>query len=1078
MIKNPSQSISYLKYLKKILPAIGLTLILLFQGSFPLLAITGSLVNNTDELQQKTVTGRIIDANKIALAGVNVVEKGTTNGVATGSDGKYSINVSSNQAVLVFSFVGFSQQELPVGNLTAIDVTLTETTTGLDEIVVIGYGTVKKRDITGAVASVRSQELMANAPTTIQKALQGKTAGVLVTTGNTVNSTPTIRIRGDRSISATNDPLFVIDGIPVTGGMETINPNDVESVEILKDASATAIYGSRGANGVIIVTTKKGEAGKISVEYEGYVSISKIDRFRYVRNAAEYSDFVRDANRDYTYDGNGGYQLATNSLYGSVDPAYNFDLQMPYFTQDPSGYVLQSMKYGWVDGVWDPSQVRDFNWQMAGFRNQALSQNHTISIRGGSENTKVYVSGSYMDLTGVQVQSYRKRYTLRMNLDQTLGKLITMGGNINFSYVNSYNGIGIGSSWTPLGNPYYSPGGSGNNGVGGDVTKLGDPALGIIPNPTGELLQTNPFFDFEGRKGIDKSNRLNANLYLDVTIYKGLTYRANFGTDLNIGQSQSFASKYSTTTALGEPRAAQNLTFQRGYTFENILAYNKTIQSHSLGVTFVQSTQKYVSEPVSSSGMGLPIENQIWYSLGTASTQTASSSFSQWTMMSWMGRINYGFKGKYLFTGSIRYDGSSRLAEGQKWVAFPSAAIAWRISDENFLKDIAVISNLKLRAGYGVTGNSAINPYQTVGTIASSRYTWGKTTGILGYAPNSLSNSALSWERTAQYNVGLDFGILKDRISGTIDMYLQNTYDLLMTRSLPRVSGFGSIMQNIGETENSGLEISLKSINFQTTKFRWTTDLQVAANRQKIKKLASGLNQDLGNFWFVGYPIDTYYDYVAAPYVWGYSKEDMDELAKFNANGSNFKPGDLRMVDLNGDYKITAADDRQIRGSKIPKWTASLANTIEYGPFDFYIFMFGMVGQTVYWDPGIGYAARYNTVKVDYWTPTNTKTKWLQPHQGMEIPSNITAMYYWKGDFLKISDISVGYTLPNELTRKVGIQRTRFYAKVQNPFMFTDFEGNDPEGAVGQTRSGNTLSTYGSDNPTLRTYMFGINLTF
>jgi TonB-linked SusC/RagA family outer membrane protein len=1074
MVKKPSESILNLRYFKKIMLIFGFSSFLLIQGTGSLLAGSGFDVSFSDNFQQLKVSGRVVDANNNPMPGVNVVEKGTSNGVMTGADGVYIITVTSGNATLTFSFIGYDSKEVNVGNQTMLNMKLTENITGLEEVVVVGYGVVKKKDLTGSVSSVRAKDLMANSPTTIQIALQGKTAGVLIAGGNTVNSSPTIRIRGNRSISATNDPLFVIDGIPVTGGMETVNPNDVESVEILKDASATAIYGSRGANGVILISTKKGQAGKVTVEYEGYASVGQLNRFRRVRDAAEYADFVRDANRSYTYDGVGGYQLSTTSLYGSVSPALNYDLQMPYFTQDPSGYVLESLKQGWVNGVWTPSNVRDFNWQMAGYRDQAVSQNHTLSIRGGSENTKVFVSGSYMDLTGIQVQSYRKRYTLRMNLDQSLGKMITMGGNINFSYVNSYNGIGISSIWTPLGNPFYSPGGSGNNGVGGDPTLLGDPALGIIPNPTGELLQTNPFFDFEGRKGNDKNNRLNANLYLEVNLFKGLTYRANFGTDLAVGQSQGFASKYSTTTALGDPRANQNISFSRGYTFENILSYNKTIKSHSLGATFVQSVQQSVSEPVNASGIALPIENQIWYSLGTAGTQSVYSNYTQWNIMSWMGRLNYGFKGKYLFTGSIRYDGSSRLAEGEKWVAFPSAALAWRISDENFIKDIAVITNLKLRVGYGVTGNSAINPYQTVGSISSSRYTWGKTTGILGYAPASLSNSLLTWERTGQYNAGLDFGVLKDRISGSVEVYKQDTYDLLMSRSLPRVSGFGSIMQNIGQTQNSGLEISIKTVNIQTKNLNWSTDLQFAANREKIVKLASGLKEDLGNLWFVGHPISTYYNFVAAPVVWGYSQEDMSEMAKFNANGSNFKTGDLRLVDLNGDYKITAADDRQIRGSRMPKWTLSMANTLQYGSFDLYAFMYAMVGQTVYWDPGVGYAARYNSVKVDYWTPTNTNTKWLQPRQGMEMPSNVSAMYYWKGDFLKVNDITLGYTLPNELTRKASIQRARFYAKVQNPFLITKFEGNDPEGAVGQANSG----AYGSDNATMKTFMFGINLTF
>ncbi|NLA48579.1 MAG: TonB-dependent receptor plug domain-containing protein, partial [Bacteroidales bacterium] len=407
MVKKPSGSIFISEMLKKAMLISLMCSVLLLQGTFWVLA-----VDDSDNLQQRAISGRVVDINNEPMAGVNVTVKDATIGVLTGTDGSYLISVAPG-TILTFSFVGYETQEITIGNQSVINVTLSESLTGLDEVVVVGYGTVKKRDLTGSVATVRATDLMANTPTTIQSALQGKAAGVLIASGNAVNSQATIRIRGNRSISATNDPLFVIDGIPVTGGMETINPNDVESIEILKDASATAIYGSRGANGVILVTTKKGEAGKISVDYEGYASVGKIDRFRRVFNAAEYAEFVRDANRSYVYDGNGGYSLAENSLYGSEKPDYNFDLQMPYFTQDPSGYVLESLGQGWVNGVWTPSQVRDFNWQMEGFRDETISHNHTISIRGGSENTKVYVSGSFMDLKGIQVQSYRKRYTLR-----------------------------------------------------------------------------------------------------------------------------------------------------------------------------------------------------------------------------------------------------------------------------------------------------------------------------------------------------------------------------------------------------------------------------------------------------------------------------------------------------------------------------------------------------------------------------------------------------------------------------------------------------------------------------------------
>ncbi|MBN1924492.1 MAG: TonB-dependent receptor, partial [Prolixibacteraceae bacterium] len=454
------------------------------------------------------------------------------------------------------------------------------------------------------------------------------------------------------------------------------------------------------------------------------------------------------------------------------------------------------------------------------------------------------------------------------------------------------------------------------------------------------------------------------------------------------------------------------------------------------------------------------------------------SSYTQWTLMSYLGRINYSFKDRYLLTASVRYDGSSRLAEGHKWVAFPSAALGWRISEEDFLKNSETISNLKLRLGYGVTGNSAVDPYSTEGLITDSRYNWGKTEGVLGFEPSTLANKALSWETTEQYNIGVDFGFFNGRVSGAIDLYQQYTSDLLMRRSLPAVSGFSWIIQNIGETQNRGFEISLNTVNIKKKKVLWTTSITFAANDEQIVSLATGLPEDIANNWFVGHPIDTYYDFVAAPYVWGYSKQDMDDIATYEENKARFKPGDLKIVDQNDDFVINS-DDRMIRGSKMPKWSVSMANTLNVGPFDLYLFMYGAFGQTVYWDPGVSIAGRYNTYKVDYWTPENTQTKWLAPHADIQMPRNVSAMYYWKGDFLKISDLTLGYTLPNSLTSKAKIQKIRLYAKIQNPYMFTNFEGNDPEGSIANQRESDLDLTPFSDAPfTMRSYMFGLNVTF
>lgn len=1028
--------------------------------------------------QNKMINGTVTDVNGEAVIGASVKIEGTTLGAMTDLDGKFAINAPSS-GTFVVSYVGYKTQTISLGQ-TVYTIVLEEDLEALDEIVVIGYGVAKKRDLTGAVTQVNSEKLMATAPTTIQEALRGKAAGVTVA-GAGLNADPVIRIRGNRSISASNDPLFVIDGIPSSSGISVINPSDVSSIEVLKDASATAIYGARGANGVILVTTKKGEEGRVNVEYNGYLSIGKIDNYRRVRNPSEYMDYLREAERKYTYDGQGNWALDPASVYASMTPSWEYDQRLEYIgSRDQSGYVLESVRRAWTNGVYDPSKLRGFDWQGAGFRDQAISHNHNISIRAGGKDTKVFISGSFMDNEGITPRSYRTRYTLRMNLDQNLGKYITMGATTNFAYWEYFNGTGVGGNWNPLGTPYYSPGGSGEYGVGGDVTQDGDPALGLVPHPTGEGMLWNPFYDFTGTQGRTKRNQIDATLYAQVKLENGLSYRANFGTNYYSGQEQMFYSAASTSQGFGDARANQNVVFERGWTFENILNYSKTFGEHNLTVTAVQSSQKFMNEPLTASGIGLPIESQWYYNLGAATTaQSVTSDYTQWTMMSWMGRAIYGFKdNRYMLTASLRYDGSSRLADGHKWVAFPSAALAWRVSDEGFMKDYeGTISNLKLRLGYGKTGNSAVNPYQTIGQISSSRYTWGET-GVMGYAPSSLSNNKLTWETTDQYNVGVDFGLLKGRISGSIDLYKQKTYDLLMPRVLPEVSGFGSIIQNVGETENKGLEVSVETVNFERKHFKWSTNLQFATNKEQIVKLASGKEDDIANMWFVGRPVDTYYDYVNTPSAWGYSKEDMAEIAEYQKNGESYRPGDLRFVDLNGDYRIND-QDRTYRGQKMPKWTAGMGNSFNYRDFDLYIFMYGMFGHTIYTDPGVGHDGRMNTNYVNYWTPENTQTRYRKPTKGDADQPHREAYWYFKGDFMRISDITLGYTLPSKLTQRIGLQRARIYAQLQNPFTFTDYPFNDPEGSIkGRSRNyANKQQTF-EEGTTLKYYMFGINLTF
>ena len=1040
-----------------------------------------------------TVSGTVSSSEGETMPGVNVVIKGSLTGVITDIDGKYSIVAPGPDAILVFSFVGYAGQESLVGNQRIINITLAEETQEIEEIVVVGYGTARRRDITGAVTSVSEEALMAKAPTSIEEALQGQVAGVIIAQSSQFGATPTIRVRGNRSIGANNDPLFVVDGVPIWGNMENINPNDIQSIEILKDASATAIYGVRGANGVVLVTTKKGEQGRVQVDYQGFATIGKIDhrRFRRVFDAAEYVEYARESSRTYLYDGEGGYTLNPAARYKSEYADYESDKNVVYFTNDASGYVWHSLDLAWNDDgtVYDPSKLRGFNWQTSGYRDASYTQSHSVSVRAGSQNTRVLISGSYLDMKGITLKSTNTRYTLRLNLDQTVGKHFSTGANINFSHMNNYNGMTISTSFNPLGNPYYSPGGSGQVGVGGDWTQTGDPALGLIPHPAGETLAFNPFYNIDGTRNENKRSRLSSSVYAQFNIIEGLTFRMNFGSDLNVGQNRGWASYYSTTTGMSDPRANQDLSFNRDWTLENILTYKKTLsQNHSFDITAVQSSSKRILEPVTASVLGLVDETQLWYDLGNATSFAVTSDYTQTSLLSWMGRINYSYKGTYVVTATARWDGASQLAKGNKWATFPAVSVAWRISDEQFMKGVTAVQNLKMRAGYGVTGQSSVRPYSTVGQTTPSRYTWGKSDPVTGLAPSSLSSPALGWEYTAQWNIGIDASFLKGRLSAVVELYKQNTTDLLMLRTLPRVTGFTSIYENIGETENKGIEIGINSINIQTKKIRWSTNLQIAANKEQITKLDfTNKPMDIANNWFVGKPIDTYYWWDHGPSkIWSHSKEDMDEIAKFKAAGNNFAPGDIRPKDQDGDYRITEAD-RTFLGQKMPKWTFSMSNNFTYGAFDLYVFMHAMTGQRIFWDPGTSAAGRYNSIKNNYWTPRNPTGTYIKPIAGLEQPENREILYYHPGSFLKISDITLGYTLPKNLVNKVNISDARIYLKVRNPFLFTKFEGNDPEGSVAARRTGTqgaTLSRYGSGNEAgndaamLVYYQLGLNITF
>lgn len=994
-----------------------------------------------DQPKNRVITGKVMDEAGQTVPGASVIVKGTTTGTITNMEGAFTLTIPVDGKTLVFSFVGMASQEVAIGNRSVFNVTLQQETIGLEEVVAVGYGTVRKKDLTGSVSSVSSSKLMERSSFSTAQALQGKAAGVVVQqTNSTPGSDAKVMIRGNRSLKATNDPLYVVDGVPLVVGLSEISQSDIESVDILKDASATAIYGSRGANGVVLITTKKGKEGKAIVEYNGYYGIEtpakKLDLF----NGPEWVDFLREAYR-------------TTGVY-PVNPTYAMDVKMMPVGQetDPKGigYKIQSA-YD-TDGTWHPERLQSTDW-LGQVMRQGSVTNHEVSVRGGTEKLKVLASATYFQELGLAKTQDYTRYSARVNFDWDISNYVKIGGQTQFSHFtrnngpNVYDGI---KSLSPLAN-------------------IRDDAGNLFNRPGNDPQLWNPILNIQNVRVLLRKNRFLGSYYVELKLPFDLKFRSNFGLDYGPYTDQRFYGSRSSDRQGGNARAENGGDQRMMFTWENLLYWNKVIKDHSFGATFLQSIQQEQYEASRISVLNLPYESQLWYNVGSSPTiSSVSSEYTKWQLASFMGRINYNFKDKYLLTASARYDGASRLAPGNKWVLFPSAALAWRINKEEFMSGVSVFSNLKLRAGYGITGNSAIDPYKTAGNLDYARYNYGGTNAMAFYQ-NEMPNPDLKWEKTKQWNAGIDFGILKGRVNGVIDVYLQNTSDLLMDRQLPQVSGFNSVVYNIGKTRNKGIEVTINSQNIQKKDFSWNTDFIFARNKEEIVELYGGKNDDPGNSWFIGQPLSVYYDYKALG-IWQLGQEA--EAASF---GSSFVPGTIHIADAKPDGKITA-DDRVIIGTTRPKFTASMSNYLTFKNFDFSFFLNASYGNMLKFDRNMSFNGRYNSLKVNYWKVTeydasgkaiasNGSNEAPRPNNGIENPAYRSSLNYFDASFLRLSNISLGYNLPKNIISKAKISKLRVYTTVQNAFCITKFPGTDPE-------SGQDFNV-----PMPRTIMFGINMS-
>lgn len=824
----------------------------------------------------------------------------------------------------------------------------------------------------------------------------------------------TVRIRGRRSFSASNDPLYVVDGIPMTGDMTDINPSDIESMDVLKDASATAIYGSRGANGVVLITTKKGKVGKPSLSYSVYTGVTKPEGEYNVMNGEQYQKYRIEAFRT----------IRQEPLWAPVE--------------------LESIKLG-----------RTTNWQNLILRN-GFRQQHDLNLTGGSENTQYAVSGSYFNEKGVISLQDFTRYNFKVSINQSVGKRLKLGFS-SFATLSTRNG----ENFTPLSNalllspltlPYDANG-----------------KLIFFPNPS-ETIMKNPLSDLVPGALVDetKQSRIFASMFAEYNITDDLSARVNFGPSLSYSRIGTFSASETSLRSEGVPAASALNSTDFSYTLENIINYKKKIKDHSFGATALFSVQTQEDERFSSSVEEVTADQQKFYNLGSASIILGvESDYSKWAILSYMGRLNYGYKDKYLLTVTTRADGSSRLAAGNKWGYFPSMAIAWRIKEESFLKNVDYLSNLKIRAGYGVTGNTGINPYATQGGLLRNAYSFGETSAF-GFYPGIFRNLDLKWESTASLNLGVDFSFFNSRIDGSIDVYRQNTTDLLMNRQIPANSGFTSVLSNIGATQNQGLEISLSTLNINTEGgFKWQTDFSFYANQEKIVSLSTGKKDDPQNGWFIGKPITVYYDYEKIG-IW----QTKDEALALTYDSN---PGEIRLKDQNNDGVIDS-QDKIVLGSDIPKWSGSMMNRFNYKAFDFSIFIYTRQGSMIesnYHQFLASLSGKSNVMNMDYWTPENPTNMWPRPNKNQESPTHGSTLTYFSGSFVKIRNVQLGYNLPNALMDKLKMQSLRIYISAQQPLILfssyvNKYHGIDPE----------IDRSIGVNTPQIKTFMVGLTAKF
>jgi len=988
----------------------------------------------------RTVTGKVTDKNGMALPGANVVVQGTTSGVQADISGNYQIIVENpGTAVLEYTFIGYIVQRIPVGSQTSINVELVESAVGLEEVVVIGYGTVKKKDLTGSVATIKSSEITKTATNNALQSMQGKIAGLDITKASGESGSEVlIALRGNRSINASNTPLFLVDGIEY-GSTLDLNASDIASIDVLKDASSTAIYGTRGANGVVIITTKKGSSGSLNkskISFNSYLSFNSPTNLPRLMSVQQ--DYLLIAERQRYNAEKGTKAWGTTSLDNySPDVVLSNTVNAPY---EKSVYQLY--------------QEGGVNWFDMMLRN-TVSNNNELSLSGGDSKTTFAISLGFMDEKGLLKNDNLKRYNGRINLDHKITKNISAGINLQFTY----------RDWDRRGDNIYS-----------QLIKMhsmAEPYLGdgtILDRPSElSISHTNPLLnEVPGYYSNNiRSNRLFGNVFLDWQLLKGLKFRSTFGID----QQSNREGKYEDYMCTANYQFGRGSSFSAlnsetfNYTLENTLTYSLTSgESHDIQILAGQSAQQNLFESHGASGIGTfdHYLKSSYYDLSfipTASRALANDYIKK-NMLSYFGRVNYKFLNKYLLTATLRADGSSVLSEGNQWGYFPSVAAAWVISQESFLASIDQINNLKLRLSWGKAGNAAIDPYKTLTILGIDKipYTYG-TLLVQGQVPANLGNPDLTWETTSTYDAGLDLAMFHERVNATLDLYYSQTNNLLVYKGLPASSVYPQVLENVGKTENIGFEAALNFRVIEKHDFTWSSDITFSTNRDKIVSLASGETQDVSipdAALIVGQPVRAFYNYEANG-CW--KIDEADQAATYGKI-----PGDIKIVDANNDGIINELDKRLY--NKSPKFILGWNNTVTYKGFALSTLVYSRVGQWLRYDFNTAYKPTEadGSPAVDFWTPENQNAKFPRP--GIASQSDMPALAFEKASFLKIREVMLSYSLPSSLISRIGVSNLRIYGSLQNYFTFSNLDNYDPE-------RGGSIS-----NPLSKQMVFGLNLEF